>query len=91
MSSARAADTFASGDFDRAVHASIARLTHGLSPMVLVGASADWLMHLSASPGKQVDLAVLAVRPLLLSHPTRSRKSDPSLKSFPQTCCARWM
>jgi len=62
MSAARTADSLASGDFDRAVHASVARLTHGLSPLVLASASADWLMHLGFSPGKQMDLALLAMR-----------------------------
>ncbi len=62
MSAARARDSFASGDFDRAVRASVARFTHGLSPLVLARATADWLMHMAFSPGKQMDLSLLALR-----------------------------
>ncbi|MEZ5821681.1 MAG: alpha/beta fold hydrolase [Xanthobacteraceae bacterium] len=47
---------------DRAVHASIARFTGGISPAALALAFADWQLHLAASPGKQFALADEAVR-----------------------------
>lgn len=47
---------------DRATHASIAKLTFGLSPASLIGAYFDWLIHLTAAPGKQMQLADKAWR-----------------------------
>ncbi len=46
---------------DRLVHASAAPLTAGLSPVSLALAGADWAWHLAVSPGRQLDLAALAV------------------------------
>jgi polyhydroxyalkanoate synthase len=42
---------------DRAIHASQARLTGGLSPAALALAYLDWLVHLANSPGKLGELA----------------------------------
>jgi polyhydroxyalkanoate synthase subunit PhaC len=39
---------------DRALHAVAARLTGGLSPAAVALAFTDWLLHLAASPGKQL-------------------------------------
>jgi polyhydroxyalkanoate synthase subunit PhaC len=47
---------------DHATHAGLARLTSGLSPAALSDAYTDWAVHLAISPGKQVELAVRAVR-----------------------------
>ena len=47
---------------DRAFHATMARLTGGLSPAALAGAYLDWAAHLSLSPGKQIQLAEKAYR-----------------------------
>src|SRR5262245_6643689 len=47
---------------DRAVHATIARFTGGVSPAALALAFADWQLHLAASPGKQLALADAALR-----------------------------
>jgi polyhydroxyalkanoate synthase len=41
---------------DRSFHASIARLTGGLSPASLAGAFSDWAVHLTFAPGKQMRL-----------------------------------
>ena len=41
---------------DSAVHAQEGRLTQGVSPASLGGAYLDWLIHLTASPGKQQEL-----------------------------------
>ena len=46
---------------DRATHAAMARVTHGLSPSALMLAQMDWAMHLAASPGKLGALADSAV------------------------------
>ncbi len=43
--------------FDRAATAAVAQATHGLSPLTLMQAGFDWLVHLASSPGKQVQLA----------------------------------
>ena len=42
---------------DRFLHAKAAQLTGGLSPAALAGALMDWLVHLTYSPGKQIELA----------------------------------
>jgi polyhydroxyalkanoate synthase len=47
---------------DRALHASVARLTAGLSPSSLAQAYFDWLMHLAYSPGKQLQLVDKGLR-----------------------------
>ena len=39
--------------FDAAAHKQLSTLAHGLSPISLGLAYADWLAHLSASPGSQ--------------------------------------
>lgn len=43
-------------DLDRAVHGSLARITQGLSPAAMMGAWADWALHLTFSPGKRLAL-----------------------------------
>ena len=48
--------------FDRELHAAAAPLTGGLSPVSLSLALADWAWHLGISPGKQMDLAALAMQ-----------------------------
>ena len=47
---------------DRAVHATTARLTAGLSPITLIGAYLDWAAHLAFSPGKRLHLIDKAMR-----------------------------
>ena len=47
---------------DRAVHASLAPLTGGLSSPALVGAYLDWAAHLASSPGKRMELMDKASR-----------------------------
>ena len=56
------ASTAAQEIMDRALHATAARLTAGLSPSALAGACADWAVHLATSPGKQVQLAQKAAK-----------------------------
>jgi hypothetical protein len=53
------ADPFRSLDY--AKEALIARATGGLSPAAFALAVADWLIHLYAAPGKQLELAAHAV------------------------------
>ena len=38
----------------------LSRFTHGLSPAALMGAWFDWATHMTAAPGKQVELARMA-------------------------------
>lgn len=45
---------------DRMLHASVAPFTHGLSPVSLALACADWAWHLGVSPGRQLELLTLA-------------------------------
>ena len=46
---------------DRMVHANIADLSGGFSPMALALAAIDWALHLAASPGRQTALAMSAL------------------------------
>jgi polyhydroxyalkanoate synthase len=48
--------------FDRPLHASLGRLTAGVSPAALGLAWADWVQHLLFSPDKQLELANEALR-----------------------------
>ena len=47
---------------DQSVHASVARMTAGLSPAALAEAWFDWAIHAAFSPGKQATLAVKLLR-----------------------------
>ena len=47
---------------DDSVHAMLSKATMGLSPISLALAYADWAMHLSTSPGKQLALVQLAAK-----------------------------
>jgi polyhydroxyalkanoate synthase len=47
--------------FDRSLHAGFGRLTGGLSPAALGAAYLDWAVHLAVSPGRQLQLAGLAL------------------------------
>ncbi len=45
-------------DLDRFHHAMLASASMGMSPISLLGAWQDWLLHLSLAPGKQAELAL---------------------------------
>ena len=47
---------------DRSLHATIARVTNGLSPAALAHAHLDWATHLAYSPGKRMQLVDKAIR-----------------------------
>lgn len=50
-----------SRDVDRFLHALLAAFTGGISPISLVQAWQDWLLHLSSSPGKQWEVHAKAI------------------------------
>ena len=76
---------------DRSLHYLLSRATLGLSPMGLAKAYFDWLVHLSLSPGKQLQLwhkgvrktARLASSPGALRRPRRTRR-EPCISPLPQ-------
>jgi polyhydroxyalkanoate synthase len=54
--------TALSDTIDRSLHAVLARFTLGLSPAAMSAAYLDWLVHLTAAPGKRLQLADKAAR-----------------------------
>ena len=75
---------------DRSLHYAMSRLTLGLSPMALAETYFDWLVHLSLSPGKQLQLWHKGVRKgaRLSSHlvrcATRAGEQEPCICPLPQ-------
>lgn len=59
---------------DQRLHAAMAPLTGGLSPVSLSLALADWSWHLALAPGRQMELAALATR--LANDTLRIRDDD---------------
>src|SRR5690606_41633105 len=63
---------------DTLAHAALARMTGSLSPVSGLLAWQDWWAHLAMSPGKQVELAQLAVtQALALMHHLQGRLLAP--------------
>lgn len=63
---------------DRAFKANLARLTAGITPAGLASVYVDWLLHLSLSPGKQLELGEKYVRKLTrLGRYAQRLASDP--------------
>jgi polyhydroxyalkanoate synthase subunit PhaC len=75
---------------DHAAHASLARVTGGLSPAALAEAYADWAVHLAISPGKQIELAAKAARKwarlarFASGCATRGGECEPCIEPLPQ-------
>ena len=53
---------FVSGNADRLLHATMGKMTGGLSPASLSGAWLDWATHLAISPSKQAEIVEMGVR-----------------------------
>ena len=75
---------------DRAVHATLARATAGLSPMAMAEAYFNWWAHIAFSPGKQMQLAQKAGRKLARFQNYVSRylregeSAEPCIEPLPQ-------
>jgi polyhydroxyalkanoate synthase subunit PhaC len=76
---------------DRSLHYLLSRTTLGLSPMALAEAYFDWLIHLSLSPGKQLQLWHKGVRKSarLAAHLARCATQgglgeEPCIRPLPQ-------
>lgn len=72
---------------DDRVRAALSATTMGLSPVALGLASADWLMHLATSPGKQM---TLAQRALQLAQQAAQASLQPSGESDARFKDAAW-
>lgn len=72
---------------DELVHAELSKMSMGLSPISLALAYADWAMHLSASPGKQLALAQLANK---LCQDTVAQQANISPEASPYAKDARF-
>lgn len=72
---------------DDRVRAALSATTMGLSPVALGLASADWLMHLATSPGKQM---TLAQRALQLTQQAAQASLQPSGESDARFKDAAW-
>ena len=79
-----------SAAIDQAVHATLARLTGGLSPAALADAWFDWGIHIAFSPGKQAALAVKATRKNMrlgqfaFRSLTKGETAEPCIVPLPQ-------
>jgi polyhydroxyalkanoate synthase len=74
---------------DRLLHASMARLTVGLSPAALWLAYADWAIHLATTPGKRQQLVEKSVRKAIrlltyASHLPSEPNCAPCIDPLPQ-------
>ena len=74
---------------DRAAFAAIAQMTHGLSPVTFIQSFTDWAIHLSVSPGKQMQLAAQAGQQYVrladyLTHMNHTENREPVAKPLPQ-------
>jgi polyhydroxyalkanoate synthase len=76
---------------DRSLHYSMSRVTSGLSPMALMETYFDWIVHLSLSPGKQLQLWQKGLRKStrLASHLARcmaqfGHSAEPCICPLPQ-------
>ncbi|MFZ6750298.1 PHA/PHB synthase family protein [Undibacterium sp. Ren11W] len=63
---------------DMLLHNQIAKFTAGVSPTSVTLAFVDWVMHLAASPGKQMELLALLQKPSTLSLPATPPASSES-------------
>ncbi|MPT48973.1 MAG: alpha/beta fold hydrolase [Sphingobium sp.] len=75
--------------WDRAAAASIAQMTHGLSPATMMLAAADWALHLGIAPGKQAQLTAKMARKYmrLMDYASRSAQNPdapPAIDPLPQ-------
>ena len=76
-------------NLDRTLHAATAPLTGGLAPSALAAAYFDWMTHLAAAPGKQIQLASQAARGFLenlafASYCAFGVQCDPCQSALPQ-------
>ncbi|MFO1080219.1 MAG: alpha/beta fold hydrolase [Reyranellaceae bacterium] len=75
---------------DRALHATLARYTLGLSPAAVAAAYLDWLVHLAAAPGKRLQLVDKMMRKSLRFATWAGREAvqpgaaAPAIKPLPQ-------
>jgi polyhydroxyalkanoate synthase len=75
---------------DHFAHASLARVTSGLSPAALADAYMDWAVHIAISPGKQLEVAIKGARKWMrLAHfaarcATCGGCAEPCIEPLPQ-------
>jgi len=87
--SPRLAEPVPLADFDRALRAASARVSHGIAWPSLLTAWSDWAIHLATAPGKQAELVAKAWRKgaRLARHAferAQSPNADPCIEPLPQ-------
>ncbi len=73
---------------DRIAHASLGKLTGGVSPVAIMQAFSDWAWHLSLSPGKQAELVAEMGREMgqlwgFLPGSTKDANCTPCIEPLP--------
>jgi len=82
MTSPKSPRTTRYDELDQALHAATGKLTGGLSPHATLAAWADWIGHLSAAPGRQMQLWEKAVQDAT-TLATDAMRPDPDATPFP--------
>jgi polyhydroxyalkanoate synthase subunit PhaC len=90
ISAARLQDETGYRDVDRLFHAALASMTSGISPVSLLGAWQDWIVHLIISPGKQQEILAKAfegcarLQHFMTGHAFGGKTAGPCISQLPQ-------
>src|SRR5262245_60460867 len=75
---------------DRQFHAALAAFTFGFSPISLLKAWQDWMLHLAIAPGKQQEIAMKGIETLarlqqfLAAFALKGDQAEPRVRPLPE-------